>query len=201
MSINYFFIKEYNQLFSILLLLFFIKNIKSQTIDCKRNTPILISGECKLNYCSESQFVSSNCLIANSIVKTQWLNNIIIYGNSTFRYINFGSFSNGDMVVESSTYPRSDKRMFYGLKQNGRPLYNINGKETPYYALNANSKDGMFESESSVIKISSSEIDDSKEYFIIIGKLEKYAEIIDFYKNKTYYKKLSSFTLFAVKSL
>ena len=184
----------------LLLLLFFIKNIKSQTIDCKRNTPILISGECKLNYCSESQFISSYCLIANSIVKTQWLNNIIIYGNLTFRYINFGSFSNGDMVVVSSTYPRSDKRMFYGLKQNGRPLYSINGKETPYYALNANSNDGMFESESSVIKISSSEIDDSKEYFIIIGKLEKYAEIIDFYKNKTYYKRLSSFTSVAVKS-
>ena len=71
MYLKNFFIKGHIQIINMLLLLFFIRNRKSQTIDCKRDIPILISGECKLNYCSEYQFISSKCLIANSIVKTQ----------------------------------------------------------------------------------------------------------------------------------
>ena len=49
--------------------------------------------------------------------------------------------------METSTYPKSQMRMFYGLKQNGRPLFTKSDKETPYYTIRSNNQDGMFESE------------------------------------------------------
>ena len=53
-----------------------IMNIKSELTNCARDTPIFTGGQCKLVYCSKERFNSSDCQIANSIVKTQWLNRI-----------------------------------------------------------------------------------------------------------------------------
>ena len=72
---------------------------------------------------SKQQFSSLECKIANSIIESQWLNNIILFGANTSRYLTFGSFSNGDMVVEATCYPKSPNRIFYGLKVNGRPFF------------------------------------------------------------------------------
>ena len=84
------------------------------------NTPILKSGSCQLTFCSKEEFNSLDCIISNSKIKTQWLNNIIEIGDLNFRYINFASYQNQDMVVQTTSYPSSTKRMFYGLKKNGR---------------------------------------------------------------------------------
>ena len=199
MSVKNIFLKKY---IPFLIFLFFIQNIKSQITDCLRQNPILISGECQLNYCSKSQFNSSYCIIANPIVKTQWLNNIITFGNSDFRYVNFGIFSNGDMVVETSAFPKSRTRMFYGLKQNGRPLYEKEGKETSYYSVESDNTGGMFESEGSTIKLVNTldPLNNGKEYYINIGKYENNVEVFDFDKNKVYYKTLSAFTSTTVTS-
>ena len=80
--------------------------------ECPRNTPILISKECKMDYCTEEQFNSSYCEINNEIIKTQWLNNIIRIGGLKYRYISFASFSNGDMIVETTCYPGEPKDTF-----------------------------------------------------------------------------------------
>ena len=66
---------------------------------------------------------------AEAIDKTKWLNNIIIIGDRKYVYVNFGLFSTGDIVVETTGYPLLPKRMFYGLKQNGRPFFG----NDPYY--------------------------------------------------------------------
>ena len=55
----------------------FIK-IKSEITECPRETPILISNNCSMQYCNKSDFSTGKCIIKNEIVKTQWLNNIII---------------------------------------------------------------------------------------------------------------------------
>ena len=195
---------KYKYLIKVIVLLLLVINIKSEITDCSRDKPILISGECKLDFCSEEQFNNSDCLIANSIVETQWLNNIIIFGDEKFRYINFGTYSNGDMIVGTSQYPNTVKRMFFGLNQNGRPLFEVTAKESTYYkTLESDSTVGLFESESFIIKLTSSETAiNGKEYFIVIGKLENTVEIYDFDNNKVYDKTLQDFTSIPyVKSL
>ena len=66
-----------------------------------------------LSYCS---FNSNN------------LTNIINIEKEYFRYVNFATYSNGDMVFLTSSYnyfdnPYKKERIFYGLKKNGRPLF------------------------------------------------------------------------------
>ena len=74
------------------------------------------------------------CIKAEAIDKTKWLNNIIIIGDKKYIYVNFGLFSTGDIVVETTGYPLQPKRMFYGLKQNGRPFFG----NDPYYSMTIN---------------------------------------------------------------
>ena len=118
-----------------ILLLFDI--IIVETPPCSRYYPIEISNECTLEYCEQEKFDSGYCVKNNSIIKTQWLNNIIVIGELNYRYINFASYSNEDMVIETNSYPGSYKRIYYGLKQNGRPLFinRTNGEETTYYSI------------------------------------------------------------------
>ena len=96
-------------LFHTIILFFILHIIKAGETECPRDRPILKSGNCVLDNCTDS----SECIVANPIIKTQWLNNIRKIGDSTYRYINFGSFSNGDMIIETTCYPKLAKRMFY----------------------------------------------------------------------------------------
>ena len=128
--------KFYKTLFNLILSLRFFILIFSEEIEtCPKNKPILISGECSLAYCSKAQFNLQQCIKANSIIETQWLNNIIIFGELNYRYLAFGSYSSGDMVVQTTRFPTSTKRIFYGLQQNGRPLFTnkTDNKETNIY--------------------------------------------------------------------
>ena len=190
----------YKNIRKVILLLFLFHNITNSEIsECPRNKPIFISGESKLDYCSKTQFNTSKCKILNSTIKTQWLNNIIEIGNSAYRYITFASYSNEDMIVETTCHPGVPTRMFYGLKQNGRPFFNKNEKESAHYSLNITQNLGKFEAEGSVIKLSSAE---EKEYFMSISKLECNAEIINFDEDIIYYKTSTAFTsVRRVKSL
>jgi hypothetical protein len=55
-------------------------NITIGQEECDKETPIkTISNGCQNIYCDETQFESGECIIANSIVQKQWLNNIIIF--------------------------------------------------------------------------------------------------------------------------
>ena len=85
--------------------------INAEIAECEKDIPILISRECKLEYCSKEQFDSKYCIINNTIIKTQWINNFIVFSDKTYSYLNFGSFSNGDIVIESTCYPQKPKRI------------------------------------------------------------------------------------------
>ena len=45
------------------------------------------------------------------------LNKIIELGGDKFRYSRFSFYSNGDMIVDTSCYPITNNRSFYGLKK------------------------------------------------------------------------------------
>ena len=172
--------KIFTKLFQIFLLFFKIKSEITQITECPRDLPILISNDCKLEYCEKSQFDSNYCQIKNSTVKTQWLNNINVISDRNYRYINIASSSNGDMIIGTTSYPGTTKRIFYGLKQNGRPFFKDKetNEETFHYSKEVVGEDyseGKYESESIIIKHSNT----GKEYFLSVSKMSCYAEMFD----------------------
>ena len=128
--------------------------ILADIVECTRDKPILISKECKLEYCAKEQFESKECIINNAIIQNQWLNNIIIIGDKYYRYINFATYSKGDMVVETTS--SQPKRIFYGIKQNGRPYFTnkTDNTETSYYSINFTDENiGQYEADGIIIKL------------------------------------------------
>ena len=61
--------------------------IKGNNNNCPKEKPFLMleSGECRQN--SSICLNSKECSINNEIVKTQWLNNFIIFGELSYTYI------------------------------------------------------------------------------------------------------------------
>ena len=100
--------------------------------DCEIYTPILTSDGCKMQYCTQSQFESGESSINNSIIKTQWLNDIILLDYDKFRYGSFTINSKGDMIFECSVEAAKGLRLFYRLKQDGNFYFeNENGEKIP----------------------------------------------------------------------
>ena len=151
--------------------------------ECHLENPIMLSnGTCVSQYCSKEDFISNNCKINNSIIKIQWITNIIMVGERYFRYQNLAKFSNGDLIFETSPYSYfNSKRIFYGLKKNGRFYFKnkTNEEMTSFYSLTGTLN--KFESINAII-ISN----DRKEYFMSIGRLTTHTEIFDFENEKIY---------------
>ena len=173
---DFYLIKIYSiNIIYFLLLFHFILN------ECDRDTPIrLKNGSCVMKYCTNDEYESKECILDNQIIKTQFLNNLMNLGEMSFRYFNFIQFSNGDLILETSSFPPNNKRIFFGLKNNGRFYFkNETNEETPFYFLIAdNENESKFESGNSII------ISDGKEYFLSIGRLDTYTELFDFENNK-----------------
>ena len=118
------------------------------------------------------------------IIKTQWLTNIIQIGDLNFRYINFASYSNGDMIVETTAFPASPARMFFGLQSNGHPFFegnnhfSIDVKEMP-----KNVDKSRFEAENCIVTINEG-AHKGKEYLVSFSMNSKFTELFNF-KEKT----------------
>ena len=152
-----------------LFLLILINLLRDILSECDRNCPIWKDGSCQLTYCNEEQYDENICVKNNSIINTQWLNNIIIVSNDDFRYINIASNLNGDMFVETSPISESSERIFFALKNNGR-YYFIdweNNEETPFFIMNEINED-LKRHESNLINIVLND-DDNTEYLMSIS--------------------------------
>ena len=91
------------------------------------------------------------------LVNPKLLNNIIRIGEDNLRYIHFSFNENGDMILDTSSYPVSQLRKFFGLKKNGRFFFNdTNNEETPFYIVYSEHTKGRLEGESYFIKLTSS---------------------------------------------
>ena len=186
-----------SKLFIILFQIVLLFNIiKTQTNECSKQTPFLISDECK-NSCTKEEYDSKVCILNNNIIKSQNLTNIIYLGDFKFRYVNFASYSNGDMVLETTSYPELNKRIFYGLSQNGWPFFKseINGEETetPFY-FKTIYNESKFESENSVIMHSTN----GNEYYLSLSKLECYTELFDFKNDEFFSKPTTQFSSYVI---
>jgi hypothetical protein len=95
-------------------------------------------------YCTKQDFEDKICIKGNNIIETQWLNNIITFGEENSRFTKIAKFSNGDLIAFSALQPGNAQRYFYGLKNNGRPLFTDDNKETPFLILNIESDGNQF---------------------------------------------------------
>ena len=160
---------------------FFLFNLISCEIDeCPRETPIKKGNECLSTYCSELQFESKDCIISNSIIKTQWLNNIILVGEKDFRFVNLISSLNGELLLStSSSFPNRD-RIYFGIDPIGNPIFNDKSIIKKSVVRNVrNNNIYRYESQPGLIKINDDN-KQNKEYFINIGINKTYTEIFDY---------------------
>ncbi len=118
-------------------LILFFQFIKIILNECDRSTPIkLKNNNCVNEYCSQQEKLLNECFIDNSIIKMQYPNDLIIFGEVDHTYVNYVTFSNGDLLIETSAFPGNPKRIFYGIKNNGKYyLKNDNNEEVPFYSL------------------------------------------------------------------
>ena len=157
--------------------------------ECTIEKPILLkNGSCVAIYCTEKEFENEDCKIDNGTIKTQWLTNIIWIGEKDFRCVNYAKYSNGDMIIETTSSPANRRRLFYGLKQNGRIFFEKNNSN--YFSMEVeeqltNEGNGRNEAEVFIAKINNKE-ERVKEYLVSVGKWEEYTELYDFEENKIY---------------
>ena len=103
--------------------------------ECQKDIPILTSNGCKMQYCTTSQFDSGECSVNNAIIKTQWLNDIILFDLDKFRYGSFTINSKGDLIYLSSVEDMKI-RLFYWIKRDGSfHFVNENGEAIPSKTL------------------------------------------------------------------
>ena len=166
-------------------LIILLQNINPVIVEeCGTDIPFLKNGNC-VDSCTKSEFESNECEISNSIIKIKWITNIIPFGDKNFNYVKIAYFSNNDMIA-ITTSDSSNKRMFYGLKENGRYYFTQNSNETPYYTFEIDNA-ARKEAELFVIKLN----DNGKEYLVSFANGNGYAELYDF-ENKVFYIKKTS---------
>ena len=177
--------KHKNILFFFKILILLIK-IKEFVLDpCDYDTPLYKSSSCIEGYCTPEQIENKVCIINNEIIETQWFNNILPVSTENFSYIDITTMLNGDLLIEASSYPKTEKREFYGLKKNGRPYFKNkeNKKEIANYSMNTTL--GRFESYIFGIKLNGSE--DEREYLVSMTKdHSNNMELYDFENGKIY---------------
>ena len=147
-----------------------LKIVLGEDNECQREYPIKIGTECLSQKCSQEQFDLGECIISNSIIKTQWLNNIIIIGDKDFRYINFLTTSKGEMIIYSVSYPSTNYRIFYGINSKGEPLFKDSNNNNNYIIKKTTTQIlGRYQSEIGLLKITG-DTDSDKEYLISFGR-------------------------------
>ena len=106
--------------------------VYSETInegECSRETPLL---KISSHECVYETFIEYTHEISNSIIKTQWLNQINQLGESGYWYFGIGLSSTEDLIIQSFYFTGSmdPKRYIYGIKNNGRAMFYKDNKFT-----------------------------------------------------------------------
>ena len=160
-----------------------MKNIILES--CDYDTPLLRENNCIKGPCNPTDYNEKICTVNNEKVKAQWFNDIIPISEDYYIYLDIITMSNGELLIETSSYPLENRRIFYGIKKNGRPFFKESDtlKETSFHSMATLS--GRQESFIYNIKLNGTE--DDKEYIISIPKDDiGYFELYDFYNDKVY---------------
>ena len=93
------------------------------------------------------QFLTINSILLNSIIRL---------GDNPFRYSHFSFSTDGDMIVDSGSYPITNERRFYGIKKDGRGYFSdSSGNKIYQTSMTLSSSGGRVEGQSCIIKLHS----------------------------------------------
>ena len=110
------------------------------------------------------------------------INNIIRIGDKNCKYVSFASYSNGDMIVETTS---TSKRIFYGIKSNGRPFFNSFHKRNKTYFFSIKLKENYHDRPDSELFVARLINDDLeiKENLINIFDDKRNSEVSSYFNN------------------
>ena len=105
--------------------------------ECDYDTPIRRkeSNDCIIGDCTQQEYQEGDCSIENQKIKTQWLNNFILFdGGLDFIYIDIINSLNGKLIALIFTSdPDDPTRIFFGLKKNdGRGNFIVHETDTSF---------------------------------------------------------------------
>ena len=138
---------------------------------CNKSKPFLQGDICVSN--CDNLNSNNECILDNPVIKEQSLTNIIKIGQLKYRFINFATNLNGDMIVLINSLNTIKKRYFFGIKKNGRFFFE---NELSYF-YSKDSSSYRYEGESLFIQLSNNNDTNEKDYFFTYGK----SEIFEFY--------------------
>ena len=176
-------------LYSLLLKLLFFFNILKICNLCETSMPFIKEGVC-YEKCTVEEIKLGDCKLENDIIKTQWIDNIIILSNDAFHYINMVTTKNDDLIILISQYPGSNLRLFYGLNSEGRGYFVQNNINIKNYTMIISSTTTIerYESVSFLVKLRSKT--ETKEYIMEIGKTPQLLQVYDFEERKIIVKSI-----------
>ena len=110
----------------------------------------------KLKY--SLKFFKLFLLLQNIYFIYSGVDTIIRIGEETYRFFQFSTNLNGDMIIDLSSNSSNSSiytiRRFYGLKKNGRFYFNENNMETPFFSLSSSINKAKLNSVSYFIQLS-----------------------------------------------
>ena len=121
--------------------------------------------------------------LSKIFVNPSSINKLIRLGDDDFRYCRFSYLSSGDMILDTSSYPVSKERRFFGLKTDGRFYFNsADNEEAPYCSINVDHEDGRIEGESYRINLISTNSEyNGKEVILGISKAADEVHYVEIY--------------------
>ena len=130
----------------------------------------------------------ASCSLGTYLSDSSCFNNVIYFNHLNYRSGHFASKKNGDLVLEYSGDPRFAKRLFYGLKTNGRGLFNdgyIREKDLP-------SEHGRFEARNLFVSLKS-DGNKEKEYLFSTSSYQSWTELHDLENDNYVYRYSDTF--------
>ena len=164
----------------------FLLTVEINNEECHKSIPIYKNGECSNDYCTEDEFKNGDCIINNSIIKTQWLNKLIFLGNTGIQIKMYTSVEmpNNDIFFIFSNY-NQDYIYIYGLKSSGEVYFKDNEENLKIIQSNNQRMDAP----------NSVGIIINNKPFILLCKFSynNKCELIDYENNIIYYEDLYKF--------
>ena len=170
-------------------LLFILLKYSIEEEECEKERPIKKNNNCELTYCSAAEFTGEICKISNSIAKTQWLTNIIKVGDNYYRLLNFALSSKNDLIMQTRPYNQTSVVSCYGVKSNGKPLFNGNGHLKSIINIGGYVWSNNYGEIFLTIPKNS-----KKEFIVYFGKKSDNLVLLD-YENQSYFRVLINFRI------
>ena len=165
----------------------FLSKIEISFSECNIDNPFKKDNIC-VSSCLDSEINSGECIIDNSIIKIQWLNNIFVFDSNHFRAGHFAFNINGDMFIE---YSYDKYRLFFGLKKNGKFYFKDNNEnEIPTKMIILEGSDyKRYESKNIFISLKNN----TKEYLFSTGEDKTISELYNLDTNEYKINKTQNF--------